>query len=147
MKWCLVVFVWVCVLMSWVYVLFLCPVLCIYEHHLRPLQPVHLSLTPPPPLQSHLLCSGGWVCAFSDWAPPHCNIVCALKDTAVSNSADAAANRRRHTFIWHGADRITVYLNETIYQSQRRGSNFVGRTLIWTGAVVGVWVYSDKGGG
>lgn len=129
-----------------------CSVLCIYEHRLRPLQPDHPSLTLPPlPVTSALFWGKGMclcVCLFSDWAPPrHCNIVCKVKDTAVSNSAAAAANRPRRTFIWHVADRITVYLNETIYQWQRRGSNLVGQTIIWTGAVVGVWVYSDKGRG
>ena len=136
----------VCVMMSWVLVLFLCPVYCIYKPSLQPLQPAHLSLS-----SSHI-CSAlgdGDVFFFLRLSPPppKRNIVCKLKDTAVSNSAAAAANSPRHTFIWHGADRITVELNETIYQSLRRGSNLVGHTLIYTRALVGVWVCSDKGGG
>lgn len=133
----------VCVMMSWVLVLFLFPVYCIYKPSLQPLQPAHLSLS-----SSHICSALGDGCVFFQIEPPpQRNIVCKLKDTAVSNSAAAAANSPRHTFIWHGADRITVELNETIYQSLRRGSNLVGHTLICTSALVGVWVCSDKGGG
>ena len=62
----------VCVMMSWVLVLFLCPVYCIYKPSLQPLQPAHLSLS-----SSHI-CSAlgdGDVFFFFRLSPPLPNAI------------------------------------------------------------------------